>query len=365
MHAIFVSYASKDQAAADAIVRGLEQCGLGCWIAKRDNKPGADYQAAIVQALEQARVVLLLVSRAANESREVPKEMSLAGDQGKLIIPVRLEDVKASGALAYQATSAHRIDLFPDFGTQMETLCRYLGEVLQSQGEVEERLRRAAAARRLRHALSAAGVLVIVALSGSLIVPRLPALRARLPAPAWLTGKPPAVQTASAEPPAPPPAPAPATREQQMHDFAMRYFAAISGPPANALDFLAGSVADPVRFYGRPIPLYRLVATQRAYFERWPERSFSVRPDSVSVVCGFPESPCSVSAIVDYTLLSQPRAARSTGADQIAMRIAGTGAAMRLSELSSIPIAQHIQSVPAPHAEDAAAQKSAPPHSPE
>jgi hypothetical protein len=127
---IFVSYATKNQDMADRIVRGLEAAGLRCWISSRDLKLGMDYQASIVQALDSAAVVLLLLSRAANESLEVPKELSLAGERRKVVIPVRLEDVKPEGALAYQATNVQRIDLFRDFNAQMEALYQRLHGIL-------------------------------------------------------------------------------------------------------------------------------------------------------------------------------------------------------------------------------------------
>ncbi len=127
---IFVSYATKNQDMADRIVRSLEAAGLRCWISSRDLKLGMDYQASIVQALDSAAVVLLLLSRAANESLEVPKELSLAGERRKVVIPVRLEDVKPEGALAYQATNVQRIDLFRDFNAQMEALYQRLHGIL-------------------------------------------------------------------------------------------------------------------------------------------------------------------------------------------------------------------------------------------
>lgn len=36
---IFVSYSSKDKPVADAVVAGLEQKGIRCWIAPRDLTP--------------------------------------------------------------------------------------------------------------------------------------------------------------------------------------------------------------------------------------------------------------------------------------------------------------------------------------
>jgi TIR domain-containing protein len=38
---IFISHSSNDRATADAISTHLESAGIKCWIALRDNEPGA------------------------------------------------------------------------------------------------------------------------------------------------------------------------------------------------------------------------------------------------------------------------------------------------------------------------------------
>ena len=131
MHDIFVSYSSKDQALADKLVRALEHRCLSCWISSRDIKPGMDFQAAIVAGLEASRAVLLLLSRNANLSKELPKELSLASSQGRPIIPVRLEDVAPAGALAYQLSHAQFVDLFHDYDRKLAELSRYLTDLLE------------------------------------------------------------------------------------------------------------------------------------------------------------------------------------------------------------------------------------------
>jgi hypothetical protein len=54
-HSIFISYSSADKAVGEHICASLEASGAGCWIAPRDIEPGADYPAAILQGIQQAR----------------------------------------------------------------------------------------------------------------------------------------------------------------------------------------------------------------------------------------------------------------------------------------------------------------------
>ena len=72
---VFISYSSRDSAAARRICVALEQRGCPCWIANRDVGAGENYQEAIVRAIEQARVMVLVFSANSNESREIDKEL--------------------------------------------------------------------------------------------------------------------------------------------------------------------------------------------------------------------------------------------------------------------------------------------------
>lgn len=62
---VFISYASADKAVADVVCVALENAGITVWIAPRDIKPGTDFPAAIVEAVNSVRVLLILTDSAA------------------------------------------------------------------------------------------------------------------------------------------------------------------------------------------------------------------------------------------------------------------------------------------------------------
>jgi hypothetical protein len=155
---VFISYASADQQTADKLVGEIERRGIRCWISSRDIRAGEDYQGAIVAALEASAVVLLLFSRHANASAEIPRELGLASRFKKTVIPARLEDIVPSGSFAYQMTTAQFIDLFRDFESKVDGLCVRLAELLQSSAEVRDRIAREQRRRRLVRKLRRFGV---------------------------------------------------------------------------------------------------------------------------------------------------------------------------------------------------------------
>ena len=56
---VFISYASQDAAVAQRLCAALEAARLPCWIAPRDVRAGASYAAAIVQAINSCRMLVL------------------------------------------------------------------------------------------------------------------------------------------------------------------------------------------------------------------------------------------------------------------------------------------------------------------
>ncbi len=93
-YSAFIAYAKADKAIASAIVNALEERGLKCWIAPRDAKPGRRYAEEIIRGIDGSRCLLLILSKAANASNYVSKEVERANAMGRPICTVRVEDVE-------------------------------------------------------------------------------------------------------------------------------------------------------------------------------------------------------------------------------------------------------------------------------
>ncbi|TPG46454.1 TIR domain-containing protein [Sphingomonas glacialis] len=124
----FLSYATADRREAAAICAALETRGFPCWMAARDVAPGDNYQEAIVGAIRAAGALVLVFSENANRSDEIKKELSLASRFRVPVITVRIADVDASDAFAYELSTRQWIDLFPDRAHALDTVARRLDE---------------------------------------------------------------------------------------------------------------------------------------------------------------------------------------------------------------------------------------------
>ena len=109
-HDVFVSYASGDKTVADAVCATLESHGIRVWIAPRDVLPGIHYGEAIIDAIHECRIMVLVFSSKANLSGHIPKEIERAVSQGITVMPLRIEDVAPAKSLDYFIGSVHWLD---------------------------------------------------------------------------------------------------------------------------------------------------------------------------------------------------------------------------------------------------------------
>jgi TolB-like protein len=98
---VFVSHASPDAAVAKRIVAALERDGIRCWIAPRDVPAGAQYADAIVRAISEASVFLVLLSAHSIGSAHVGREVERAGSKGRRFLALRLDAAPLTPALEY------------------------------------------------------------------------------------------------------------------------------------------------------------------------------------------------------------------------------------------------------------------------
>ena len=122
-HDVFISYASEDKSVADAVCATLESRGIRCWIAPRDVLPGLHYGEAIIDAIRECRIMVLVFSSKANLSGHIPKEIERAVSQGSTIMPLRIEDVVPAKSLDYFIGGVHWLDaLTPPIEAHLQRL---------------------------------------------------------------------------------------------------------------------------------------------------------------------------------------------------------------------------------------------------
>jgi uncharacterized RDD family membrane protein YckC len=136
-HQVFVCYASEDREVAERVCSTLEAQGVECWIAPRNVTPGMDYAAAIIEAISDSRVLVLVFSEHANQSPHVRREVERASSRGVGIVPFRIDDVPLSPVLEYFISGTQWLDaLGPSLEPHLEHLALTVKSLLLLQPAV-------------------------------------------------------------------------------------------------------------------------------------------------------------------------------------------------------------------------------------
>jgi TolB-like protein len=108
---VFLSYASQDAEIANTVCGELESRGIRCWIAPRDVAPGALYADAIVRAINESNVLVIVLSQSAVASSHVGREIERAASKRKPIIALRIDTAPLSPELEYFLSNCQWIDV--------------------------------------------------------------------------------------------------------------------------------------------------------------------------------------------------------------------------------------------------------------
>ena len=138
-HDVFISYAHQDRTVANAVCATLEAHGIRCWIAPRDILPGSDWGAAIIDAIQEAKALVLIFSSNSNDSDQIKREIERTVHQGIAVIPFRIEDVLPNKTLEYFISTQHWLDaLTPPLEDHMAHLAETITVLLEKKSSKEK-----------------------------------------------------------------------------------------------------------------------------------------------------------------------------------------------------------------------------------
>lgn len=110
-HDVFISFSFSDQGIAEDIVNKLtSKYGISCWICTRNIDGGKRFKSSISEAIQEAKVVVFLQSEHSVISREIPREIGIALDADKTIIPFKLDQAQLQGDMVYDLQGVQYID---------------------------------------------------------------------------------------------------------------------------------------------------------------------------------------------------------------------------------------------------------------
>jgi TPR repeat protein len=199
----FISHASADKSLADEVVERLEQEKIACWIAPRNISAFEHWSAEINRAVRECEKLVLLLSKSANASEHVLREVALAAEYRKPILAVALDDAPVNDSLHYFITSRQIVP----HHSAMEWLIHGGGSMNAAASPGRAKSPPAPARRFAWQSLSALAFTVLVAVGlGAWLFLSAPLPQPMAPPPSSMPGSPssPAVRSVQTIPPAPP-----------------------------------------------------------------------------------------------------------------------------------------------------------------
>lgn len=118
---IFLSYCRTDQSLAERFVSTAAARGVDVWF-DEDIEGGEDWREKIVDAMGAAKALVILFSDHSNASRQLIKELAIADNLQKPIVPVLISDCEPKGAYLYEMASRNWIKIHPNPETRLASL---------------------------------------------------------------------------------------------------------------------------------------------------------------------------------------------------------------------------------------------------
>lgn len=127
---VFISYSREDKERVLELTARLSAAGVPLWMDVGGIDGATMWGEEIVHALENAKVLLLMVTEAAVRSHNVAKEVVLASERKGHILPVHLEPTKIPPGLRYPLAGIQHIEYFQgDPEDNVKTILRSLERI--------------------------------------------------------------------------------------------------------------------------------------------------------------------------------------------------------------------------------------------
>lgn len=108
---IFISYSTKDREKVQYFVNDLRKQGYNLWMDKDGIRSGdPSFKKTLVNAIENSQLVLFFSSCNSNNSDWTAKEIGIAVEEHKYIIPLKLDSTQYSESVRYDLVNCDFID---------------------------------------------------------------------------------------------------------------------------------------------------------------------------------------------------------------------------------------------------------------
>ena len=135
---IFVSYSRRDSAIVNTFVERFRQEGYSVWMDKDGVETSDEFKHVIVEAIDASSIFVYFSSKNANKSDWTAKEIGIAVQKKKNIMPVKLDDSPYSDDVMFDLVNIDYIDYYTKKGKNPERLEKLLRAIAKKIGRRKE-----------------------------------------------------------------------------------------------------------------------------------------------------------------------------------------------------------------------------------
>lgn len=139
MNEIFISYSSKEYDVAEKLRSAFAQRGIYCWMAPESIPIGSNYAIEIPKAIQACQVFLIILSDNSQNSVWVRKEIDLAVNRNKRIVPLVVNKCQIISPFDFYLTDIQMIQAVDSPDEMAELVLKKIGMDL-SAFSAEERV---------------------------------------------------------------------------------------------------------------------------------------------------------------------------------------------------------------------------------
>ncbi|MFI5264985.1 MAG: toll/interleukin-1 receptor domain-containing protein, partial [Candidatus Kapaibacterium sp.] len=162
---IFISYSRQDEKQAMHLLSVLRREGYTVWIDQESIAGASIWSDEIVQNIKQSEIFIALLSESSTSSHNVSKEIAIAAENRKIILPIEIGTVKLPGQLEYALAGIQRTNYHDEqaiLHAVKNLVARLEGSTTESSTLPTQRARR----QRLRLKILSAFAIVLLLAGG-------------------------------------------------------------------------------------------------------------------------------------------------------------------------------------------------------
>lgn len=164
-HDVYLSYDEKDLETALNVCETLESNGLKCWMKNRDVDDNNRVK-AIIKAIKQTRILLLIHSKNSKSSKFINNEVNEAFDAGRSFLVYYIDDSELEGSLEYFLKAKPSVKAYPDPEEKNDILIKLSKNLVKKQKRQDNSIKNIISNNKKAVAVGAIALVVLIAAVG-------------------------------------------------------------------------------------------------------------------------------------------------------------------------------------------------------